>query len=176
VSGLHALARLCDRINAGVGHAVAWITLLVVLIQFTIVVMRYVFGVGSLSMQQSVVYLHGALFMMAAGYALLDDAHVRIDIFYAKLSARRRALINLLGTVCLLMPVCAVIAIQAWPYVLASWRAFEGAPEGVGLQAIFVLKTALLIYPALLAIQGLSLAIRSLSEILGLPRGDGAAD
>lgn len=176
MSKLHALARLCDSINARVGRAIAWITLLVVLIQFTVVVMRYVFGIGSLSMQQSVVYLHSAVFMIAAGYALLDDAHVRIDIFYAKVRPRGRALINFLGTVCLLMPICAVIAIQSWPYVLSSWMALEGAPEGVGLQAIFILKTVLLIYPALLAIQGLSLAIRSLSEILGLPPGNGAAD
>ena len=174
-SGLEAVARACDAINARIGQAVAWVTLAVVLIQVTVVVMRYVFGIGSLSMQQSVVYLHAVVFTVAAGYALLDDAHVRIDIFYSKLDPRRRALINLLGSVCVLMPICAVIAVQAWPYVLASWQAREGAPEGVGLQGIFVLKTVLLIYPALLTIQGLSIAIRSFSEILGAAPHDDPA-
>ena len=176
MTGLYALARLCDSINGHVGRAVAWVTLLVVLVQFTVVVMRYVFGIGSLNMQQSVVYLHAVVFMVAAGYALLDDAHVRIDIFYAKFQPRRRAQINFFGSVCVLLPICAVIGIQAWPYVLSSWQALEGAPEGVGIQGIFVLKTVLLIYPALLAIQGLSLAIRSLFEILGVVPGSGAAN
>lgn len=172
MSGLLAVARICDLINARVGRAVAWVTLAMVLVQFVVVVMRYVFGVGSLYTQQSVVYMHGVIFMVAAGYALLDDAHVRIDIVFAKLSDRKRAVINLLGSLCMLLPLCIVILVQSWPYVIASWRALEGAPEGTGLPGIFLLKTVILVYAGLLGIQSISLAIRSLSRILGMPAND----
>lgn len=172
MSSLQALARLCDAINARIGRAIAWITLVVVLVQFAVVVLRYVFGIGSLNMQQSVVYLHASVFMIAAGYALLDDTHVRIDIFYAKRSPRGRAWINLIGSACVLLPICIVIFVQSLPYVLASWRVLEGAPEGVGIPGIFALKSALLIYPTLLGIQGVSLAVRSFLKLRGVGSDD----
>lgn len=138
-----------------------------VLVQFAVVVMRYVFGIGSLTMQQSVVYMHAIIFMVAAGYALKDDAHVRIDIFYSKISTRHRAYINFFGSTFGLLPLCVVVLVQGWPYVRSSWAALEGAPEGTGLQGIFVLKTAILIYPTLIGLQAAALAIRSCAEILG---------
>lgn len=173
MSGLLALARVCDLINERVGRAVAWVTVAMVLVQFVVVVMRYVFGVGSLYTQQSVVYMHGVIFMVAAGYALLDDVHVRIDIFYAKLPPRVRAYINLIGSLGMLLPLCIVILVQSWPYVVASWGALEGAPEGTGLPGLFLLKTVILVYAGLLAVQGFSLAVRSLAVILGIPSDDG---
>jgi TRAP-type mannitol/chloroaromatic compound transport system permease small subunit len=172
VNRLLTVARLCDRINLFAGTSIAWVTLLMVVMQTAVVVLRYVFGIGLLAMQQSVVYMHGIIFLVAAGYALKDDFHVRIDIFYSGFSRKGRALVNLLGSVLLLAPVCAVILVQGWPYVVASWGALEGAPEGTGLPGLFLLKTFILIYAGLLALQGIALAIRSALILLDVAVDD----
>jgi len=174
LSGFQSLARACDAINARIGHAVAWITLLIVVVQFVVVVMRYVFGIGSLNMQQSIVYMHAIIFLVAAGYALQRNVHVRIDIFYAKASTKQKARIDFFGTTLVLLPFCAIVWYGAWPYVVASWRTLEGAPEGVGLPAIFLLKTFILVYVALLAIQGFSMAVGAAYRIFEADDANGA--
>jgi TRAP-type mannitol/chloroaromatic compound transport system permease small subunit len=165
---LQALARWIDAFNDAVGRAVAWLSLAMVLVQFTVVVMRYVFGLGSLYMQHSVVFLNAILFLVAAGYALKDDEHVRIDIFYAKLSPRGRAITDLVGVLLLLLPFCILVWVTAWPYVMASWRTLEGSLEVKGLPGVFLLKSFMLVYVALLALQGVSLIARTLVVIAGL--------
>jgi TRAP-type mannitol/chloroaromatic compound transport system permease small subunit len=168
---LQSLADRIDALNDAIGRAMAWLSLAMVLVQFVVVVMRYVFGLGSLYMQHSVVFLHAILFLVAAGYALKDDAHVRIDIFYAKATARQKAIVDLLGTLVFLLPFCILVWITAWPYVLASWRTFEGSLEVKGLPGIFLLKSFILVYVALLALQGMSIAARSVLTIAGIERG-----
>ena len=124
--------------------------------------MRYVFGLGSVKMQESIVYMHATIFMVAAGYTLLRNGHVRCDIFYAGASPRAKAAIDLFGVLVFLLPMCALIAWAAWPYVAASWAVREGSPEGsLGLPAVFLLKSVILVFAGLLALQGLSLALHS---------------
>ena len=94
---LQRLARAIDRLNETIGVSVAWLALLTVLVEFAVVLMRYVFGVGSVKMQELIVYMHATVFMVAAGYTLLHNGHVRCDIFYAAASPRRKALIDLIG-------------------------------------------------------------------------------
>ena len=93
---LGAVARAIDAVNERIGRGVAWFALLMVLLQFTVVVMRYVFGLGSIFMQEGVIYLHAALFLCGAGYTLLHGGHVRVDIFYRDASPRRKALVDLI--------------------------------------------------------------------------------
>lgn len=164
---LRTLAAAIDSLNDTVGRAVSWLALLMVVVQFIVVVMRYVFGLGSIMMQESVVYMYGTMFMLGAGYTLLNDGHVRIDIFYREAAAGRRALVNLLGVVIFLWPVCLLIWVMSFPYVTTSWKVYEGSRETSGIQAVFLLKTVILIFTVLIALQGLSLVARSLLTLGG---------
>lgn len=140
-----------------------------VVIQFVVVIMRYVFGVSSLMMQESIIYMHGILFMIGAGYTLLNDGHVRVDIFYRDASERTKALIDMLGSALLLLPVMAVIFMGALPYVRQSWASLEGSAETSGIPAVYLLKTVILVFCVLLGLQGISLLIRSLITVMGGP-------
>lgn len=164
---LSALARRIDALNEIVGRATAWIVLPMVLIQVAIVLMRYVFGIGSIMVQESVVYMHAILFMVTVGYTLLYDAHVRIDIVYRGASPRFKAMVDLAGVIAFLIPVCVLITWVSWPYVAASWRVLEASKETSGIPAVFLLKSLILVFTALLALQGVSLAIRSAVILAG---------
>jgi TRAP-type mannitol/chloroaromatic compound transport system permease small subunit len=142
--------------------------LAMVLVQFVVVLLRYVFGVGSLFLQESIVYLHGTMFMVGAGYTLLYGHHVRVDVFYREASARWKALVDLAGSVLFLVPVCTLIGIYSWPYVSRAWAIREGSIESSGIQAVFLLKTVILIFAALMILQGISLALKSILSLAGI--------
>ena len=160
-------ARIIDTINERVGRAVSWLALFMVVVQFIVVVLRYVFGIGSIFMQESIVYMHGIMFLIAAGYTLFHDGHVRIDILYSGADAKRKAMVDLAGTVLFLLPTCVLIFLLSWPYVSRSWRVMEVSQEGSGIPGVFLLKTVILIYAVLLFLQGLSLAMRSILAVAG---------
>ncbi len=162
MKSLPSLARAIDNANETIGRFIAWAALIMVLIQFLVVVMRYVFGLGSIMMQESVIYLHAILFMVGAGYTLLHNGHVRVDVFYREASPQRKALVDLAGVIVFLIPVCVVIWWYSWPYVGASWRVFEGSRETSGIQAVFLLKSVILVFTGLMILQGIALAIKSL--------------
>lgn len=165
---VQGLARAIDRLNEVVGTGVAWLALGVVLVEFTVVLMRYVFGIGSVKMQESIVYMHAAVFMIAAGYTLLHQGHVRCDIFYAAGTPRYRALVDLIGVTIFLLPTCALIAWVAWPYVAQSWSVLEGSPEGsLGIPGVFLLKTLIPVFAGLVALQGIALALHSVLRLAG---------
>ena len=133
-----------------------------VLITFLVVIFRYVFNIGWVWMQEIVLYMHAFVFLVGAGYTLFKDAHVRVDIFYRRLSDRKKAWVNLLGSIFLLFPTCGLIFYQACPFVLDSWKVLEGSKDGGGLEGVYLLKTTILIYCALLLLQGVSICGRSL--------------
>ncbi|HET8728070.1 MAG TPA: TRAP transporter small permease subunit [Alphaproteobacteria bacterium] len=170
MSRLSAIADAIDRLNETIGRTVSWLALFMVLVQCVLVAMRYVFGVASIVIQESLVYAHGLLFTLAAGYTLLHDGHVRVDIFYREASPRRKALIDLLGVLFLLLPFCMLLWLTAWPYVGASWAILEGSREQSGIRGIYLLKSAILALAALIALQGLSLGIRSAAILAGARR------
>ncbi|WP_018699200.1 TRAP transporter small permease subunit [Amorphus coralli] len=164
---MRAIALAIDAINLWTGRILAWLALAVVLVQFIVVVMRYVFGVGSIQMQELIIYLHAFLFMLAAAYTLRVDGHVRIDIFYREASPRRKAWVNLLGCLFFLMPVCTLIFWISWPYVSNSWAILEGSRESSGIPGVFLLKTAILVFAAQLFLQGLAMVIHSILALGG---------
>jgi TRAP-type mannitol/chloroaromatic compound transport system permease small subunit len=173
------LARMTDRLNEWLGTKLAWLALAMVLLQFVIVVMRYVFGLGSVKLQESIVYMHATVFMVGAGYTLLHNGHVRCDIFYSAASPRAKAMVDLFGVAVFLWPMCALIAWVAWPYVAAAWAVREGSPEGsLGIPGVFLLKSVILVFAALLALQGLALAIHSALLLAGVeaPHDDEQAE
>lgn len=164
---MSALLRSLDLVNATVGRCVKWLAVALVLVQFGVVVLRYVFGTSFIALQESVIYLHAAIFMLGAGYTLLHDGHVRVDIFYGEASPRRKAAIDLFGCLVLLIPSCLVMLHVTWGFVLQSWRILEGPLSVGGLPAVFLLKTLIPLFAALLLIQGVSLALKNLLFLTG---------
>jgi TRAP-type mannitol/chloroaromatic compound transport system permease small subunit len=169
VQFLTALARHINIQNHRIGLVAAWIVLPMILLQVIIVLMRYVFGIGSVMLQESIVYMHAFLFMVMAGYTLLHDSHVRIDVFYREASPQKKALINLIGSVAFLIPVCVLIIWVSWTYVSISWSVLEGSKETSGIPGVFLLKSLLIVFAALVGIQGVSLAVRSICVLRNLP-------
>ena len=153
------------RINRFIGRTIPWCTLGMVLVTFVIVVLRYAFERGWVWMQEIVIYLHAFTFLLAAGYALARDEHVRVDIFYRPASPQRKAWVNLLGSVFLLIPMCAVLFYQSYPYVISSWSVLEGSKDGGGLEAVFLLKTAIPLFCLLLFTQALVTVRASISAL-----------
>jgi TRAP-type mannitol/chloroaromatic compound transport system permease small subunit len=158
---LGKLADRIDRLNAGIGRAAAWCALAMVLLQFLVVLLRYVFGIGSIWLTESILYAHATLFLMAAAWTLMMGGHVRVDIFYANASPRRRAVVDLLGALLLLLPFMAAIVWWSLPYVARSWMILERSRESSGLPFVFLLKTLIPLFAALLALQGIAQAIRA---------------
>lgn len=136
------------------GKTVAWLTVVMVLLTFAIVTLRYGFNLGWIWLQESVTYLHVAVFTIAAAWTLQQDGHVRVDIFYAEMTDKKRALVDLVGTLLFLVPLCIFVLLIAWPYVANSWSLLESSREAGGLPLVFLLKSLILVMPALLLGQG----------------------
>jgi TRAP-type mannitol/chloroaromatic compound transport system permease small subunit len=168
---LLSLADAIDRTTTAIGRTVAWASLLVVLVQFAVVLMRYVLGVGSLWVQESIIYAHAALLMLAAAWTLRDGGHVRVDIFYADATPRTKALVDLLGALCLLLPFAVALGMLSTPYVIRSWSILERSRETSGLPIVFLLKTLIPLFALLLALQGISQAIRAAAVLFPPPQG-----
>ncbi|MCG8068128.1 MAG: TRAP transporter small permease subunit [Candidatus Thiodiazotropha taylori] len=163
---IEKIARGFDQINERLGQAISWLSLLMVLVTVAVVVLRYVFQLGWIWLQESVTFMHAALFLVGAAYTLKHEGHVRVDIIYRKFSERGRAWVDLIGTLTLLLPVCLFIFFISWDYVAKSWALFEGSREVGGLEGVFLLKSLILVMAVLLVLQGISLAVRSLSQLL----------
>lgn len=177
MSRLKQIADGIDVINDWIGRGLSWLTLAMVLVVFVVVLMRYVFGLGSTIMQESVVYMHAIVFMGVAGYALVHNGHVRCDIFYGAASARAKAIIDIIGTVIFLIPMCILILWVSWPYVKASWAVLEGSPEGrMGIPAVFLLKTLILVFAVFLLVQAVSLILQSALFLAGVTPSRGRVD
>lgn len=164
-----AILKGVDGLMEGIGRLVSWLTLGMVLVTFAVVVLRYAFNLGWIAMQESITYLHAAVFMLGAAFTLRHDGHVRVDILYSKLSQRNQALIDLLGVLFLLLPVCLFILWSSWDYVLESWRLREGSRETGGLPGLFLLKTLIPLMAGLLLLQGLASGLRCLLVLGGNP-------
>lgn len=155
------LADRIDRFNAAIGRAAAWLCLFVVTVQFAVVVLRYLFGAGSIWLSESIIYAHAALFMLAAPWTLREGGHVRVDVFYAEAGPRTRALVELWGAIFLLLPFMLLLGYFALPYVARSWSILETSRESSGIPAVFVLKTLIPLFALLMALQGVAQSIRA---------------
>jgi len=160
----HFIQKL-ESISEITGRFIAWFTLLIVSVTFLVVILRYGFDFGSIALQESTSYFHAFVFMLGTAYTLKHDGHVRVDIFYRKMSATKKAWVDFLGTLFLLFPVCLFIFFSSWDYVFSSWSLLEESGEAGGLAYVYILKTTLLIMPVLLMIQGAALVLRNLITI-----------
>src|SRR5947199_1687895 len=161
------LADRIDRFNAAVGRAASWCAPFIVLAGFAVVLLRYVLGLGSLWLQESIIYAHAALFLLAAAWTLKVGGHVRVDVFYASATPRRKAWVDLLGALLLLLPFALAIISFALPYVERSWAILERSRETSGLPLVFLLKTFIPVFALLLALQGLAQIVRSMAILRG---------
>jgi TRAP-type mannitol/chloroaromatic compound transport system permease small subunit len=166
---LLVLADRIERLTVAIGRAAAWCALVMVLAQVAVVLLRYVLGVGSLWLQESIVYAHATLFMLAAAWTLAAGGHVRVDIFYTDASPRRKALVDLVGTLVFLLPFALALLWLSLPYVARSWALLERSREASGLPLVFLLKTLIPLFAILLGLQGIVQAIRA---TLALRRGE----
>jgi len=164
-----ALAERIDRANAAVGRAAAWLGLFIVAVQFAVVVLRYVFGQGSIWLTESILYANSALFLLAAAWTLREGGHVRVDVFYAHAAPRARAWVDLAGSLLLLLPFMAALAWWSLPYVARSWAILEGSREASGIPAVFLLKTLIPLLALSMALQGVAQAIRAADVLRGRP-------
>jgi TRAP-type mannitol/chloroaromatic compound transport system permease small subunit len=151
------------------GTVIAWLTLTMVLVTFIVVVLRYAFDLGWISMQESVTWMHAAVFMLGAAYTLKRDEHVRVDIFYRGMSVRRKAIVDLLGTLIFLLPMAVFLAMASWDYVYTSWVIREAWREAGGLPYPFVpiLKSLIPATAGMLILQGIANLIRAILTLTG---------
>ncbi|SFT51923.1 TRAP transporter small permease subunit [Halomonas saccharevitans] len=156
-----------DRASERLGNSLSWLILLMMLIQFLIVVLRYAFSVNSIPMQESVMYMHAAVFMLAAAYTLKHDGHVRVDIFYRGMTPKRKALVDLAGTLFLLLPVMGFVILSSLGYVGKSWAILEGSPDSGGIPGVFLLKTLIPLFAGLMILQALVEAVKNVYVMTG---------
>lgn len=167
---MERIAYLIDQLNDGIGRLLAWLTLVMVVVTFGVVVLRYLFDLGSIALQESITAMHALLFMLGAAYTLRHEGHVRVDIFYRRFGVRGRAWVDLLGVVLLLVPVTLFIIWVSWEYVASSWRLHEGSREAGGLPGVFLLKSVIPLMALLLLLQGVAMGWRAFVQ-LRQPRG-----
>ena len=158
---------MLDRFSALLGRACSWLTLFMVLVTFAVVVMRYVFDIGFIWLQESVVWMHACVFMVGAAYTLQQEEHVRVDIFYREMTEKRRAWVDLLGVLIFLLPLCAFLTWAAFDFVAVSWKFREASREAGGLPYPWIplLKSILVVMPIAVALQGVSLLLRSVKTM-----------
>lgn len=158
---MQAFIQRLEHFSEQTGRVIAWLTLLMVLVTFTVVVLRYLFDMGWIALQESVTYMHAFVFMFGAAYTLKHEGHVRVDIFYRNMTPRRQALVDFLGSLLLLFPVCLFITVSSWDYVMTAWSLREGSQEAGGLPLVYLLKTSMLVMPLLILFQGLAQLLRA---------------
>lgn len=165
---LECLAGGIDCFTEWTGRLVAWLTLAMMALTCIVVVMRYFLQTGSIALQESVTYLHALVFLLGAAFTLKRGGHVRVDIFYQRYSPRTRALVDALGGLLFLIPVCILILLFCWEYVANSWTIREVSKEASGLPWVYLLKTLLIVMPVTLFLQGVAEVIKNLLFFFGL--------
>lgn len=159
---LATIVKGISAINRVAGEVLSWLALACVLICFAVVVQRYFFHVSTLWMQDLYVWVSGAMFTGVAGFALLRDDHVRVDILYRPASLKHKAVADLIGVVLFLLPFMFVVFHYGWPAVARSWSYYEASGNIGGMPGLFVLKSFILVFAALVGLQGLAMALRAI--------------
>jgi TRAP-type mannitol/chloroaromatic compound transport system permease small subunit len=155
-----------DRLTQLTGVSIAWLLVAMVLIQTLVVILRYGFDIGSIALQESVSYIHASCFMLGAAYTLKIDGHVRVDIFYRNFGPRGQALVNLLGSLLLLLPVCGFIFWTSLEYVQQAWSMKEQSSDTGGLPIVYLLKTLIPLLAISLILQGIAEIARNGLQLL----------
>ncbi len=164
---LLSLANLASNVSIFTGHLVSWLTISMVVILAANVLSGWLFSKSAIFLTESVSWMHSANFLLAAAYTFNRNEHVRVDIFYSRMSARTKAVVNLTGVLCLLLPFCLFIIWSSWSYVEMSWKLNEASAEAGGMPALYLMKSFLIIMPVLLLIESLNQIICNLLILIG---------
>jgi TRAP-type mannitol/chloroaromatic compound transport system permease small subunit len=175
LSACQRIIRYLEWFTVAVGRAVSWLTLFMVLATCTVVLLRRGFDQGSIALQESVTYMHAAVFMLGAAYALKRDAQVRVDIFYRQFSRRTKAWVNSLGALVLLLPLSIFTGVISWDFVMDSWRIYEGSTDSGGLKGVFLLKSLLPLTALMLTLQGVASVLHNLLILMDVAGPEDAA-
>lgn len=162
------LAERIDKFNRFTGEKVAWLNLIVVILVFSAVILRYMFGYSGAWVNDLIQYLHAFIFLSAAGYVLLENEHVRVDLFYVKLSSRQKDYVNLFGTTFFLFPLCIAYFFFSLEFVTNSWKIWERSREINGIPAIFIFKSFMWFFIISVILQGVSLVINIIKRLPGV--------
>jgi TRAP-type mannitol/chloroaromatic compound transport system permease small subunit len=164
---MQSLADKLDKFSEWTGRVASWATLFMVLVTVIVVLMRYVFDTGLIWLQESVIWMHAFVFMMGCAWTLQRDEHVRVDIFLRDRGPRRRAIVDALGVLFMLWPMCAFLAVTSWDFVAASWSLKEASRESGGLAypLIPLIKCVLVLMPVTVSMQGLAILLRSVNVL-----------
>jgi TRAP-type mannitol/chloroaromatic compound transport system permease small subunit len=168
MNAIQHFTKWIDVMNEWIGQVVAWVTLSLVVVVFVDVVMRYLFNTSFVFTQELEWHLFAFIFLMGAGYTLLHDGHVRVDIIYQQMTPKAKAWTNLIGTLFFLLPGCAMVVITSWKFTYNAWAVMEGSPDPGGIPFRFIIKGTITVGFVLLFIQGISLGLHSLLQIVGL--------
>ncbi|GAB1381223.1 TRAP transporter small permease subunit [Pararhodobacter sp.] len=167
MNGLSAIMRAINGVNRLIGNVFSWLALAIVLVCFWVVVERYLFSTTRLWMQDLYPWLNGVMFTSVAAYALYTNDHVRVDIFYRPASTLKKAWLDLIGVILFLLPFTWVVWTYCYVFVARSWRLQEGSANPGGAPGLYLVKGFILVFAVTLALQGLSMLIRSILIIRG---------
>jgi len=162
---MEKLSHIIDGLSNLLGRIFSWLTLTMVIVMAAIVVLRYVFQIGSIALQESIIYINALIFTFGVAYTLKEQGHVRVDIFYSRINEKKQAWVDVFGSLFFLIPSACFIIWISWDYVAVSWRIREGSAESSGLPFVYFLKAVILVLPALLLLQGISEIVKSISVI-----------
>jgi TRAP-type mannitol/chloroaromatic compound transport system permease small subunit len=172
---LLAFARLIDYVNERVGRAVAWLVLAAVLVSAGNALMRYAFNMSSNAWLEIQWYLFSAIFLLASGWALKRNAHVRIDVIAARLTPRAQAWIDIVGGLLFLMPMALLILYLSWPMFVQSYVGHEVSSDAGGLVR-WPVKLLIPLGFALLVLQGASQIVKRIAFLRGIDAARSAPD
>jgi TRAP-type mannitol/chloroaromatic compound transport system permease small subunit len=164
---MRELARRIDWFQERVGRVVSWLMFGMVAVVFFDVVSRYLFNTSWVATQELEWHLFGIVYLLAAGYTLLYDEHVRVDILYAKLSPRKKAWVDFVLIFVMLVPSCLLVISTSIPFVRNSFMTNEGSPDPGGIPLRWALKSVIIVGFLLLLLQGLSEAIKRFYWAMG---------
>jgi TRAP-type mannitol/chloroaromatic compound transport system permease small subunit len=154
-----------DSFHHSLCRLVSWFTLFMVLITLAIVILRYGFNLGWIAMQESVMYLHGMVFLLGAAHTLRVNEHVRVDIFYRRFSPKKQAKVDVWGSLLLLMPVNLFVFFISFDYVIRAWQVLEDSQDAGGIPALFLLKSLILVFAFTMLLQGIAEVVRNLANV-----------
>jgi len=164
---LESIIRIIDRLIDGLGRGVIFLSLLLVAIVGTDVALRYFFNISYTSLRELEWHCYSLIFLLGASYTLRHDAHVRVDVIYQHMPPRIKALVNVMGALCLMFPGFWLVMKTSVPFVKFSWMMHEVSPDPGGLPYRWILKACIPLGFALLSLQGVSFTLKNLLVLAG---------
>lgn len=159
---IHAFVK---NVNDILGQCLCWLAGLMAIVVVGVVILRTFFNTGSTAAQESVTYMHAAMFMLCLAYTSQSDGHVRVDIFYRNWSMLGKYWINLIGTLVFLLPFSVFLTLISWQFALTSWLIGESSINPGGIPAVFLLKSLIPLSGVLLCIYGITEVINNVLKI-----------